>query len=191
MRWVLGGVATVWAALAAPAGAQDFGQAQARIAAQKKALEHFRPFHGEWRGKATAYQPGGKLVLVQTERVGPFLDGATLLVEGRGYGADGRLRFNAFGQIAYDPGTKRHSFRTQAMGYLGTAPVQLIPNGYVWEAPAGSGAVIRYTTTINDGIWREVGERIASNAPRVRTFEMALRRIGDTAWPAAGAVPMR
>jgi hypothetical protein len=178
-------------AVSAPALAQDFPDAQSRIAAQKKGMEPFKPFHGLWRGQAIAHTPTGKLQLTQTERVGPFLDGATTLVEGRGYAPDGKLVFNAFGQIVYDPGTKRYSFRTQAMGYAGDAAVTLIPNGYIWESPAGPGAVMRYTTTLKDGVWHEVGERVVGNAPPVRTFEMTLRRIGDTDWPAANPVPMK
>jgi hypothetical protein len=178
-------------ASAAPAAAQTFPDAQGRIAAQKQALEHFKPFHGRWRGEAIIHSQAGKRTLVQTERVGPLLDGATLLVEGRGYAPDGKLVFNAFGQIVYDPGTKLYSFQTQAMGYSGVAAVKLIPDGYIWESPAGPGAVMRYTTTLKDGIWHEVGERVAGNAPPMRTFEMTLKRIGDTQWPAADPVPMK
>jgi hypothetical protein len=138
-------------ASAAPAAAQTFPDAQGRIAAQKQALEHFKPFHGRWRGEAIIHSQAGKRTLVQTERVGPLLDGATLLVEGRGYAPDGKLVFNAFGQIVYDPGTKFYSFQTQAMGYSGVAAVKLIPDGYIWESPAGPGAVMRYTTTLKDG----------------------------------------
>ena len=39
--------------------------------------------------------------------------------------------------------------------------------------------------------WREVGECIAGDAPPMQIVEMNLRRVGDTDWPAAGAVPMR
>lgn len=42
--------------------------------------------------------------------------------------------------------------------------------------------------TIKDGAWREVGERIFPGKEPVRFFEMNLKRIGDTSWPAAGAV---
>jgi hypothetical protein len=178
-------------ACAAPAAAQTFPDAQARIAAQKQAMDHFRPFHGRWRGKAIVHTPAGKRELIQTERVGPFLDGATMLVEGRGYDPAGKVVFNAFGHIVYDPGTKRYAFQTQAMGYSGVAAVTLIPDGYIWESPAGPGAVMRYTTVLKDGVWNEVGERVAGSAPPVRTFEMTLRRIGDSAWPAADPVPMR
>ena len=57
--------------------------------------------------------------------------------------------------------------------------------------PAGPGAIIRYTATIRDGTWRDIGERIAGDAPPVRVFEMNLRRVGDTRLARRRAVPMR
>jgi hypothetical protein len=35
----------------------------------------------------------------------------------------------------------------------------------------------------------EVGERILPGREPVRFFEMNLKRVGDTNWPAAGAIP--
>jgi hypothetical protein len=49
-------------------------------------------------------------------------------------------------------------------------------------------AVIRHTTTLRDGVWIEVGERIVPDKPPMRIFEMTLRRVGATDWPAAGAL---
>ena len=49
---------------------------------------------------------------------------------------------------------------------------------------------IRYTMTLKDGIWNEVGDRIMPGKDPVRFFEMNLKRVGDTDWPAAGAIPM-
>jgi hypothetical protein len=78
-----------------------------------------------------------------------------------------------------------------AQGFSGVFPFRPTADGYVWEVPAGPGAIIRYTATVRDGAFREVGVRIAGAAPPVQVFEMNLRRIGDTAWPAADPVPMR
>jgi hypothetical protein len=41
---------------------------------------------------------------------------------------------------------------------------------------------------VRDGELHEVGDRIAEGREAVRTFEMRLKRVGDTDWPAAGAV---
>jgi hypothetical protein len=50
---------------------------------------------------------------------------------------------------------------------------------------------IRYTATVKDGAWKEVGERVAPGQAPVQFFEMNLKRVGDTDWPAAGAIPMK
>jgi hypothetical protein len=60
-------------------------------------------------------------------------------------------------------------------------------DGFVWEIPAGP-MIIRYTAVIKDGAWREVGDRIVPGKDPVRFFEMNLRCVGDTDWPAAGAI---
>jgi hypothetical protein len=41
---------------------------------------------------------------------------------------------------------------------------------------------------IKDGARLDVGDRITAGKDPVRFFEMNLRRMGDTDWPAAGAV---
>ena len=57
--------------------------------------------------------------------------------------------------------------------------------------PAGPGAMIRYTATITADPARGRLAGTAGNAPAVQIFEMNLRRVGNTDWPGAGAVPMR
>jgi hypothetical protein len=177
------------------ADAQQARDPASRIAAQTEAMKPLAMMHGRWRGQAWTLVPAAdaKMVrhqIVQTERIGPFLDGSVIVIEGRGYGADGRVTFNALGVIAYDPATKTYSMQSNAMGFAGTFPLRLIENGYVWEVPAGPGAVIRYTASINGPKWREIGERVMGTAPPVQIFEMNLVRLGDTAWPAADPVPM-
>jgi hypothetical protein len=44
---------------------------------------------------------------------------------------------------------------------------------------------------VKDGTWHETGERVVPGQDPVRFFEMRLTRVGDSAWPAAGAVPPR
>ena len=63
-------------------------------------------------------------------------------------------------------------------------------DGYVWEIPAGP-ATIRYTAVVKDGTFHEVGDRLVAGQPPIRMFDMMLARVGDTTWPAAGAVPAR
>lgn len=160
------------------------------IAAQAEAMKVFAAMDGVWRGHAWTLQPNGeKRHITQTERIGPFLGGSVKVIEGRGYTADGRVGFNAFGIVSYDPATKAYSIRSYALGHSGDFPFR--PNadgGYDWEIPAGPGAVIKYSASIKDGVLREVGDRVVADKPPLRIFEMELKRVGDTSWPAEGAV---
>jgi hypothetical protein len=50
---------------------------------------------GVWRGPATVSEADGRRIgFVQTERIGAFLGGSIKVIEGRGYGDDGAVRFN-------------------------------------------------------------------------------------------------
>jgi hypothetical protein len=161
-------------------------------AAQREAMRSLSFMDGAWRGTAWVLDSnGGRQGLVQTERVGPLLDGAVRLVEGRGYDAAGRTRFNALGIISFNPATRSFTIRAYTMGMGGEFPFRPLPNGFVWETPAGPGATIRYTASFAGGEWHEIGERIAGDAAPVKVIEMRLRRIGNSGWPAAGPVPRR
>jgi len=45
--------------------------------------------------------------------------------------------------------------------------------------------IIRYTAVIKNGTWLEVGDRDHARQGASRFFEMNLKRVGDTNWPAA------
>ena len=88
------------------------------------------------------------------------------------------------------PATKSFTFHAHGQGRVGDFEMAMRSDGYSWDIPAGP-MTIRYTATIKDGTWREVGDRIASGKEPVRFFEMNLKRVGDSAWPGAGAIPMK
>lgn len=183
----------VAALVAAPCLA--FAQAhdpRAVIAAQAEAMKALAAMDGTWRGPAWTLLPdGSKRTITQTERIGPFLGGSVKVIEGRGYEADGRVGFNAFGIVSFDPVTKRYSLRSYALGYAGDFKFTPTAEGYDWEVPAGPNVVVKYSATIKDGTLREVGDRVVPDRPPLRIFEMELKRIGDSSWPAGDAVPMK
>ena len=148
-------------------------------------------FDGTWRGPAKIILPDGKeLLITQTERVGSFLSETVKVIEGRGYAQDGSITFNAFAVISYSPQSNKYNFHSYAQGYSGDFPLEVRPDGFTWSIKAGP-ATLRYTATVKDEVWVEVGERLVEGQVPVKTFEMTLRRIGNTDWPAAGAVPAR
>lgn len=169
--------------------AQGRPDSAALIAAQREAMKPFAAMDGVWRGPAWTILPSGeKHNITQTERIGPFLDGSIKVIEGRGYNADGTVGFNAFGIISYDPGSKVYTLHSHAMGQVGDFVIKPTADGYTWEIPAGP-MTIHYTAVIKDGTLREVGDRVMPGKEPVRFFEMNLKRVSDSDWPAAGAIP--
>ncbi|HXD34530.1 MAG TPA: hypothetical protein VN643_25650 [Pyrinomonadaceae bacterium] len=161
------------------------------IAAQKEAMAPLAFMDGVWRGPAwTILSSGQKHNITQTERIGPFLDGSIKVIEGRGYEDDGKVTFNAFAIVSYDVNKKTYSMHSHAGGLVGDFSLKPNAEGFVWEIPAGP-MTIRYTATVKDGTWREVGDRIVPGKDPERFFEMNLKRIGDSTWPAAGAIPLK
>jgi hypothetical protein len=174
---------------ATPATAQ-FGDPAPLIAAQKQAMAPLAMMDGVWRGQAwTILQNGQKHEITQTERIGPLLDGAVKVMEGRGYEADGKTSFNAVAILSYDPGAKTFTLNSHALGRSGNFPLTPTADGYVWTTPAGPNAIVRYTAVIKDGKWREIGEYVMEGQPPRQFFEMNLVWVGDSSWPTAGAIP--
>jgi hypothetical protein len=170
---------------AVPAGAASSPE---RAAAMNK----LSFLHGAWRGTASGTaRDGSTFQVVQTERVGPMLDGDVIVIEGRGYPPDGSVGFNALAIVSWDQRTGEYQFRSYAQGHAGTFAMKLTGTGFVWEVPAGPDAVMRYTATVEGSSWSEVGDYIAPGAEPRRMLEMNLTRIADTTWPEAGAVPMK
>jgi hypothetical protein len=168
--------------------AQGRPDPQAVMAAQRKALARLAFMDGVWRGPAWTILPSGeKHAVTQTERIGPFLDGTVRVIEGRGYDESGKVTFNAFGTISYSADSDPFTMHSYALGNVGDFNLTPSADGFVWEIPAGP-TTIRYTATVKDGTWKEVGDRIAPGKEPVRFFEMNLKRVGDSDWPSAGAI---
>lgn len=187
---VAGLMAVAPLAIAAPALAQGAYDPAPRIAAQKEAMRAFDFLDGEWRGPAkTLLQDGSWHTITQTERVGSMLDGTVKVIEGRGYEADGRVSFNAFAVISYNPDSKAYSMRSYAAGRAGDYVIAPTATGFTWDIPAGPNMTIHYEATVKDGVWTEVGTRVFKNGGEpVKFIELSVTRLGDTGWPAGGVV---
>ena len=190
-RFALFGLVMITVGMALSVFSQGRPDSAALIAMQRDAMKQFALMDGVWRGPAWTILPSGeKHNITQTERIGPFLDGSIKVIEGRGYNADGSVGFNAFGIISYNPATHVYTLHSHALGQVGDFVIKPTSDGYTWEIPAGP-MTIRYTAVIKEGTLREVGDRIIPGKEPVRFFEMNLKRVGDTDWPAAGAIPVK
>ena len=175
--------------IVAPAApAQERPTPAALLAAQREAMQALKAMDGVWRGPAWSLMPSGeKHHITQTERIGPMLDGSIKVINGMGYESDARSGFGALATLFYDVRSASFALNAIAHGQSGSFAFKPTPDGFTWEIPAGP-ATIRYTAVIKDGRLREVGDRLVAGQPPLRIFEMDLTRIGDTDWPAGGAV---
>ena len=185
-------IAALSVAAVALSGSVASGQGRpdpaALISAQRDALKRFAYMDGVWRGPAwTILASGQRHDITQTERIGPFLDGSVKVMEGRGYESDGRVGFNAFAVLSYQIDKKAYVLHSYAQGLAGDFTLTPTADGYVWEIPVGP-MTIRYTATIGNNTWREVGDYVTPGKDPVRFFEMNLKRVGDTKWPGDGAI---
>jgi len=186
MRGWAVGLAMAVACLAGPAMAQRPDPAPL-IAAQKEAMKKLAWMAGRWQGPAWEAGGGHRLEMIQTERIGPMLDGAVMVVEGKAFLPDGKpAGFNALGVISYDPMKKAYTFQSWSQGRQGSFPLTVNDDGsWTWSLQAGP-MTMKYTTTREGGGWREVGEMIRPDGTSTRIFEMTLKRVGDTDWPRVG-----
>jgi hypothetical protein len=158
------------------------------IAQQRDAMAPLAFLNGVWRGPAWMVLPSGeKLTFTQTERFGPFLDGSVKVIDGRSYGSNGKLLFNAFAILSYNSAQHSYSMRSYAQGRVGDFLFTPSAQGYTWEIPAGP-TTIRYSAVVKDGVLHEVGNRILPGKEPVQFFQMDVRRLRDTDWPDVGAV---
>lgn len=172
------------------AGALIAALAMPAIAAEPAGpLAKFDAMKGVWKGEAKGFGPGGApFTVTQTERIGALLGGDVLVIEGTGYDAGGKVAFNAFGVISLNAQTQGYEFRAYTGGRSGTFKMTPTDTGAVWEMPAGPNANIVSTITIKDGTWHEVQQYVMQGQPARTVVEMNLKRIGDSEWPAAGAI---
>jgi hypothetical protein len=184
------GFAATLAVGAMPALAQepDPVVVAARMDAQRAAMAKLARLDGEWRGEAWVMnRTGVRRTFVQAERVGNMLDGTIKVVEGRGF-EDETMTFNAFATITYDPDKQTYSMRTNTWGYQSDVPLEATEDGFIWTLQAGPNGLVRYTAVIKDGTWVESGEFVPTGGKGMKFMEMTLRRLGDSKWPAAGAL---
>ena len=78
--------------------------------------------------------------------------------------------------------------RSYNAGRAGTFELVPTETGFTWSLPAGPNASVVYTATLDGDTWTEIGHYHPPAGDPIETYRMELTRIGDTDWPAGGAV---
>jgi hypothetical protein len=134
---------------------------------------------GDWQGSGWMQMGPAKEEFTQTESVKTMLDGAILLVEGIGMSkaAPAEKIHHAVGVIAYDPLTKEYRFSPFVAGRSPMSVKAEIGDGtLVWGFQPQPNIHVRYTITVKDGAWHEIGEYSPDGTNWSQFFEMTLTR---------------
>lgn len=165
------------AAVAQPAPAPS---SPPNLVAQKAALAPVQWLAGRWEGRGWIDMDGRRETFRQVEDVALRMDGALLVIEGKGFaGAPEAQIFSAFAVLSHDDRTGASTIRSHARGYVVNAPADIGADGSLVWRMTPPGMTIRYTITRPAAdTWREVGERsVDGGAAWTTFFEMDLRRV--------------
>lgn len=138
---------------------------------------------GDWEGTGYLFTPRGKEASQVTEKIQYKLDSTVIMAEGKGVITleDGTQQtvHDAIGIVSYNSFTKQYqmnSFISKGMSTQAKFEIQ-DANNMVWWIEAGP-STIRYSLTIKDDIWKEIGERSMDGENWQQFFEMELKKIG-------------
>lgn len=136
---------------------------------------------GTWEGTGYLFTPQGKEASEVTEKIQYKLDGTVIMAEGKGVITleDGTKQtvHDALGILSYNSFTKQYqmnSFISKGMSTQAKFEIK-DANNMVWWIEAGP-STIRYSLTIKDGTWTEIGERSMDGEQWQQFFEMKLKK---------------
>jgi hypothetical protein len=172
-------VASVFMALSpVPASAQAHRGPD--LEAQTTAMARLSGMVGNWEGEAAVTFPAARTVY-QREHIESDMNGLLLVIHGNGYPTaerTGPAIFNAFGVISYDDTRQVYEFRVYNDGRAATATARFLDNGSLQWTMDFSPVIVRYTITLGENTWNEVGEMSRdSGATWTQTIEMNLTRV--------------
>lgn len=147
-------------------------------AVHQAAMQKLAFLVGEWEGGGSiAMGPGPRQPFAQTERIQFKHDGTLLLIEGQGKSPqNGQIVHDALAVMSFDPASAQYKFRSfVAVGRFAEATASVNGNTMVWSLNAGP-MKIRYTITVDNGVWREIGERSSDEKTWMPFFEMTVKR---------------
>ncbi|MEQ1828904.1 MAG: hypothetical protein ABL921_23280 [Pirellula sp.] len=162
------------------------GQAPPSSAEGREAMKKLSKLVGRWEGEATIQLgPGQAHKVKQIEHVQSKMDGSLLLIEGTGRekSTDGQEKvvFQALAVCNFDPiekAYKFHAFRDNGLSTV--AKTELTDNGIIWGFEDGRGGKIRYTITLSNDTWTEIGEYLIEGQPARKFFDMTVKRVADS-----------
>ncbi len=160
--------------------------ALADAADQRVRMEKLSLFLGEWEGTSWIQRgPEGAAARSRsTELVESRLDGLVYIVEGKHYsldeGREDELNLHALAVLSAKPDGEGYDWRTHThSGHGGTFDAEVDGEGrFIWRIEHPQAGLMRYTITLTETTWTEVGERTTDGGTTWHQFfEMNLEKV--------------
>lgn len=152
----------------------------------KKAMAKLSFLEGKWEGTGTMTTGPNQKNDAKVLEVGSYkLQGTVFMVEGTGVAKmpDGSEKnvHDALGLISYDAKTNKYRMRTyRAGGEVLDPEITLKDQTIVWRFKDPTrGTKIRFTLTVKNNVWTEVGEANVDRDQWFKFFEMNLKRVKE------------
>lgn len=147
------------------------------LTAHKAAMAKLNFLAGNWSGEATITRGANNVFKIrQTERVEYKLDGMVLLIEGTGRDETGKVVFNAFATVAYDPTSRTYRIRAYREANYVDAELKLLDKGFEWSYPSGPVTITNHMVIDANGKWSETTDGRVGEGRHFRAVEMLLSR---------------
>lgn len=164
---------------------QMSARAQAPDTTWQGEMAKLKPMVGEWRGEGWIQRgPEGRSVYLIHERVEEKTGGRILLIQGLGRekaedGSEGRVIHDALAVVSWDAGSGSYRFdaHTAQAGHVETS-LTIGDDGTMRWGLTTPGGEVRYTITLDEKTWHEVGEFQPKGREESSQFmEMKLERV--------------
>lgn len=163
--------------IAAPLGAQA-PDPSAQIARSRAALAPIAKLVGRWEGEARVMQgPGEPIRVLQSEDIVYGASQTMIFIRGTGRDPSTRaINFEAAASIWFDAEAGRLRMRTHRDGQTIEPELEVRPDTILWAFNVPGGKV-RYTITLTDSAWHEVGTFARNGGTPFQIIDMRLRRV--------------
>ena len=145
------------------------------------AMQRISAMIGTWEGSGWQMGPTGEKESSNVHEEIQFkLDSTLLHIEGLGKKDDGTIVHNALGVISYNAFTKKYVFNAYLSDGLSTvANFEVIEDNahFRWWFNDNRGGTIRYTITLRNSEWKEIGEYSSDGENWRQFFEMVLKKV--------------
>lgn len=147
------------------------------MAVHQAAMQKLAFLAGDWEGAGSIAMGPSREAFTQSERIQFKHDGTLLLIEGHGKSPKtGATVHDALAVVTFDRKSGGYKFRSfAAVGRFADTEASVNGNTMVWGLTFGP-QKIRYTITVENGMWREIGERSTDGAAWTPFFEMTLKK---------------